>query len=142
MLAGQLSPDELTAAALCGLTAAFWSAALNYSAPIHFRFPRGTLAAVLRAAGGLFGGTVRVAIALGRVMVWKTASPQLAETIREPFTHGRRLNPADAGRRATAIMARSLAPNSFVIRIPTCRAKAKVHNLLGSSLKKNSLWLI
>lgn len=143
LFAGQFSPDELGAAALCGLCAAFWSSSLNRAAFIQFRFERGTLAAAIRAIAGLPAATVRVAVALFRVLVTrKTAKTWFAQTVGEPFIHGLRLNPADAGRRATAILARSLAPDSFIVRTPEGREEIEVHNLLGAPAMKSARWAI
>lgn len=143
LLAGQFSPEELGAAVLCGLFAALWSASLNRAASIHFRFERGTLAAAIHAIAGLPAATVRVAAAFVRVLVTrKIAATWFAQTMREPFIHGHRLNSTDAGRRATAILARSLAPDSFIVRIPEGREEIDVHNLLGTPSGKSARWAI
>lgn len=143
LLAGQFSPDELGAAALCGLFAALWSASLGRAASVHFRFERGNLAAAIRAIAGLPAATVWVAAAFVRVLVTrKIAEKWFARTMREPFIHGLRLNPTDAGRRATAILARSLAPDSFIVRTPEGREEIEVHNLLGAPSKKSARWAI
>lgn len=143
LLAGQFSPDELGAAVLCGLIAALWSASLNGAASVHFRFERGTLAAAIRAIAGLPAATIRVAVAFVRVLVTRRiAATWFADTTREPFIHGHRLNPTDAGRRATAILARSLAPDSFIVRTPEGREEMEVHNLSGAPAKKSARWAI
>jgi hypothetical protein len=141
LLAGEFSPDELGAAVLSGLIAAIWSASLKRAACIRFRFNRASLAAVRCAIAGLTAATVRVAAALcGLLVARKMAAPRLGQIVQEPFVHGRRLNPVDTGRRAIAVLARSLAPDSFVIRTQEGREEMDLHNVLGASATKNTRW--
>ena len=126
LFAGQFSGDELVAAVACGCVASLWSASLRRSARRGFRFERGACGAALRACAGVPGAAGKVGVKL----LQATISAAGGELKREAFIHGHPADPAAAGRRAVAVLARSLAPDSFVVRTSEGEDAMVVHALV------------
>lgn len=143
LFSGQFSADELLAAGLWGLIAAAWSASLRRAATLQFRFEQGAAAAAGRAVAGLPRATAGTGLVLARALTGvANASDAPGEVILEAFPPGHRHCPADAGRRAIAILARSLGPDSFVMRIPEEREEVDVHQLVKTSAVEDARWAI
>ena len=141
LFAGQFSADELGAAGVCGLVAALWSASLRRAGPVRFRFEEGTFGAVARAVGGLPAATGGVALVLGRAIAGSgPAAREPGHVVHKALVPGRRRDQADAGRRAIAVLAQSLAPDSFVVRTPEAREEIEVHQLVARSTRANARW--
>lgn len=137
LFAGQFTADELAAAAACGLGTSLWAAAVRYVASRRYRFERGAIVAVGRALAGLLGATTRVAWAL-----LKAAATGAGGEIRaQPFVDGQLSDPADAGRRGVAILARSLAPDSFVLRERQGESRLELHVLTRTG-KGDPRWAV
>ncbi|MGH6876013.1 MAG: hypothetical protein ACREHV_01410 [Rhizomicrobium sp.] len=136
LFAGHATAEEATAAALCGLIAALWSLVIRRVAPQHFRFHGTSAAASLAAAAKLPAAAVRVALALLRA----TASGRGGWISSEPFSFGRETAPADIARRAVVVLARSLAPDNYVVRAPKGRDELVVHFLVPSSHSRDPRW--
>lgn len=138
LFAGQFSADELTAAVLCGLVAALWTGALHRVAKVRFHFQAGTAGAVLRAVTGIPSGTLAVGLRLLRALV----GAQSGEMSQAPFFRGRDDDPSDAGRRAVAVLAQSLAPDSFVARLPEGRGEIDIHHLTPPGRETDAGWAV
>jgi len=109
LFAGGFGADELAAAAACGLAGALWSAALARAAPARLRIGAAELGELGRAVAGLPRAAAQVAAELGRAIV-EGGGGAIVRQALPPGVQG------DAGRRAVAVLARSLAPDSFVVR--------------------------
>ena len=128
LFAGQFSGDELIAALACGLVASLWSASMRCAAERRFRFEGAAWGAALRALAGVPGAAGKV----GGKLLQATISGASGELKRETFIHGHPGDPTDAGRRAVAVLARSLAPDSFVVRTPEGEDAMMVHALVNA----------
>jgi len=129
-MAGQVSVAEIGLAFACGLIAAFWAIALETVAEIHLRFETAAGAAAVRALANLPGAIAKATVAL--------VSRRGGAVVRQQFIRGREQMPADAARRATALLAMSLAPDKFVLRIPLGRDEIELHTLVTNSAVANS----
>lgn len=120
---GQASPDELVAAAGCGLAGALWAAALGQVATRRFRWSGRALSTFVRGVAGLPSGAAQIAGVLVRALAGRAKG----RVATEPFPHGRRDDPTDAAWRAAAVLGRSMAPDSFVVRAPEVRDVLELH---------------
>lgn len=136
LFAGQFSPDELVAAAACGLAVSLWWLALRKQAPRVFRFEPRAGSAVFRATASLPAATAKVAARLAVAV----ASGRGGELAHRPFVHGREDDPADAGRRAVAVLALSLAPDSFAVRDHAGEDSLAVHAILPRAPEIDARW--
>ena len=93
----------------------------------RFAFDTRALGEIGRALKGLPGATVRVGGCLVRAILHGAAGRQAAV----PFDIGLRGEPAEAGRRALVVLATSLAPDSFVLRVPGSKGQLLYHALSG-----------
>jgi hypothetical protein len=133
LFAGAFRFHELAAMASGGLVFALWSASLRRTAAIRFRFQRENLAVAARAVGALPLATARVSLRLAQAVVGSgPASRCPGKSLSEPLARGRHYDPVDAARRATTVLARSLGPDSFVLRLPRRRDEIEVHHLLAA----------
>ena len=62
-------------------------------------------------------------------------------TERVTFIHGSADDPRNNGRRATAVFAASLAPDSFVVRTPQHENLALIHHIVLKRTPPDSQWL-
>lgn len=136
LFAGQFSADELVAAAACGLVTALWALSVRRATSLHFRFERAALSAVARAIARLPQATAKSALVLAKTIV----GPVQGFYSERPFLHGTKSAPADAGRRAVALLALSLAPNSFVLRAPHDREEINMHDLATMFSREDVRW--
>lgn len=120
---GQVSADELATAAACGLAGGLWAAAIGRAATLRFRWSRRALGALARGAAGVPSGAAKVAAWLVQALFGR-ARGGISQT---PFAHGRRDDPTAAGWRAGAVLGRSMAPDSFVVRAPEGRDLLELH---------------
>ncbi|HEY3912050.1 MAG TPA: hypothetical protein VGM07_19495 [Stellaceae bacterium] len=132
LLAGQLPGDEIGLALACGAAAACWFGKVASVAERRFRFEPAAAAVAVRAVAGLPRAVVKVAAALVRGAGGKV--------VRQPFLRGRTGDPADAARRAAALLAVSLAPDKFALRLPERRAELELHSLVEPSAATDPRW--
>lgn len=132
LLVGQLSADEIGLALACGLGAAVWSAAIRKVSVLRFRFEPTAAAVMITALAKLPRAMADVAIALIRA--------RSGTVIREPFVRGRDLDPADAARRAVVLLAVSLTPDKFALRIARGRDEIDLHSLVGPPAPADMRW--
>ncbi len=136
LFAGQVSAVELGAAAVCGLLASIWSALVARTAPAHFGFAPGMFMALLRGLGQIPSGSSRVVLAAVRA-----AGRDDVSVVQRPFFRGAADAPGDRTRRAIGICARSIAPDSIVLRIDPDRDDMLVH-VMGEDAPENPRWPI
>ena len=132
LLVGQASADELGLTMACGLGAAVWSVAIRKVAVLRFRFEPTAAAVMITALAKLPRAVADVAAALVRV--------QPGLMVRESFVRGRDLDPADAARRAVVLLASSLTPDKFALRMPHGRDEIELHSLVGPPAKSDARW--
>ena len=137
VLAGQLSGDELAAAALLGGAAALWHRAVLRAGAARFAGDRRMVGALGRAVAGLPGATVSVGRALAGAALGR---PVAGQRISRAFPHGPRDAPAEAGRRAAALLATSLSPDSYVLRLPPGEDKILFHSITSRSPGGDPRW--
>lgn len=132
VLVGQLSADEVGLALACGLGAAIWLGRITRVAELHFRLERAAAGATLRAIATLPRAVLKVAAALLR--------GSNGRVVRQRFVHGNNRDPADAARRAVSLLAVSLAPDKFALRLPGRRDELELHSLVESDPAGDARW--
>ena len=125
VLAGSLSADEIAVAVMLGALGAGWHAAILNVEARRFAFGLAAVREIGRALAGLPGATLRVGSRLATAILRGAAGRQ-AEV---PFSIGDHTMPAEAGRRALVVLATSLAPDSYVLRIPENEGSIQYHAL-------------
>ncbi len=132
LLVGQLSADEIGLALACGLAAAFWFGKIASVARLRFRVEPAAAAAAMRAVAGLPVAVLKVAAALVR--------GSNGGVVRQTFVRGREGDPSAAARRAMALLAVSLAPDKFALRLPERRDQIELHTLVEPSAAADPRW--
>ncbi len=137
VFAGQLSRHELITGAVLALAVAGWAVALRACCSARLAVNTDHIRRWLQAIVGLAGATIRTGGALLAVIA-KRASPR---TDVSSFVHGPADEPGANGRRATAVLAASLAPDSFVVRTPADENRVLIHRLAPTQRTPDPLWL-
>lgn len=132
LLVGRLSADEVGLAVACGLAATAWVGALAVAAKVRFRFEPAAAGTMARAFAGLPLGVAKTARALVR--------GHGGRVVRRPFVAGRERDPDDVARRAVVVLAVSLAPDRFAVRIPEGQDQIELHSLAGPPAESDARW--
>ena len=138
VLAGQVSPDEGAAAVVLGAGGTLLWVLLRRVSDRRFRFDRWSALALVRALVGLPTGTFRV----GRTLLAALSGDVSGRRLEQIFHGGERDDPSEAGRRATVVLAASLAPDSFVLRVERGRDMIAVHALADKVPSNDPRWPI
>lgn len=133
LFAGTVSADEIALACVCGLAAALWSLRLRRAAEIRFRFEPAVFAVAGRAVASLPRAVAKVAACLLR--------RQGGTVVRQPFVHGRERFAPDSARRAVALLAVSLTPDRFALRLPEGCDEIEIHSLVAPESARDARWL-
>ena len=128
---------ELITGAVLALAVAGWAVALRACCSARLAVNTDHIRRWLQAIVGLAGATIRTGGALLAVIA-KRASPR---TDVSSFVHGPADEPGANGRRATAVLAASLAPDSFVVRTPADENRVLIHRLAPAQRTPDPLWL-
>ena len=120
LLVGQLSGDEIGLALACGLLVLGWSLALDRVARRNFSFSLGALAIVGRAASKV----PRAIIAVAPALLWRRRGSVAQEALARGGKSG-----IDAGWRAAALLAISLAPDRYALRWSKRGEAVEIHRL-------------
>ncbi len=123
VLAGQISLDEVVAGIVLGGLGVLWRAAVGRCSRHRFTFEPHAGFAVLQALGGLPGAILRVGTQLGAAILHGVEG----RMVEQPFHRGRLDDRRDGGRRATVVLATSLAPDSYVVRLPVDEETIVIH---------------
>jgi hypothetical protein len=124
LLVGQASADEIALACACGALALGWSIALDHVARLRFRFSPAALKIVAQAVAGV----PRAIIAVAPALLWRRSG----SIRREPLARGGNTE-VDAGWRAAALLAISLAPDRYALRWAKRGNAVEVHHLAMGS---------
>jgi hypothetical protein len=130
LLAGQVSAGEAGAAVICAALASASLAAIAHISPRRFAFEAKAVTTLARAFASLPKAFIRVGMRLAATL----ADPTPGRTSTAAFVRGRRETPADATRRAVSVLALSLGPDSFVVRVRPDRDEIDVHAFVDKSL--------
>lgn len=136
LLAGSFSPDELGAAALLGALGVAWHAAVMRAGGRRFRFEPPALRAAGAALLGLPGATLRVGARLAAALL----RPVEGRRVEQPFDRGGADDDRDRARRAAVVLATSLAPDSYALRLPLDEAVIVFHSLTGATPSRDPRW--
>lgn len=139
LFAGTLSLSEVATGAVLGAVSAAGTVLLNRVSAHHFTFSPEHARVWGRALRGIPAATARTGMALAALLPRSHPSPGRADA--QPFRPGRTDAPADRARRVTAVLATSVAPNSFVLNIPLQRHEVLLHGIDGRPPQTNSEWL-
>jgi multisubunit Na+/H+ antiporter MnhE subunit len=138
-LAGSMSATEWATGAVLGILTAAWGAALRRVSSARFRFSRAHLAPWTRALLGLPAATWRTGVVLA-VTLLRPVSP--GRTDRVAFRPGPAHEPGERARRATALLAASLAPASYVVCADNDGSEILLHGIGAAPGKLDRDWLI
>ena len=136
VLAGQISVDEVVAGIVLGGLGAAWHAVVCRCSRHSFTFERHASVAMLQSIGGLPGAILRVGLRLGTAIVRDVQG----HTLEQPFHRGRLDDTRDAARRATVVLATSLAPDSYVLRLPVDEETILIHAITQSFPGTDPRW--
>lgn len=137
-LAGQVGLHEVgTGAAIASLTT-LWTWRIQTRVPRHFKVSRAHLAPWLRGLARLLPATLRTGRALLRAM---GSAKHPGHAHRWMFQQGREDDPVERGRRASAVMLASLAPDIFVLRADPGNGEVLIHALGEASPQPDPRWL-
>lgn len=139
LLAGSATPSELGAAVAVAVAATLWAWGTRRAAPRLFAGTPGHSRAWGRAARGLGPATWRTGAVLVRVAI---AGGSPARVRATAFVRGPEDDPATRGRRATALLAASLAPDTYVLRAAPGRAEVLLHAIVDTSADTDPRWLL
>jgi hypothetical protein len=139
LFAGQVSASEAGTGLVLAVAATIWAWLIRRCSDRTFEGGPEHLRVWGRALGGLPGATWRTGLALGRAAL-AGGSPGLA--LRHPFRYGPVEDGRDRARRASAVLAASLAPDSFVIRLERERDEVLVHTLERRAGEPDPRWLV
>ena len=139
LLAGQLGIEQFVSAVVMAGFVVLWSGLIRKEGSARrFVFTRGHVAPWLRALAKLPGDTVRIGAILGRTAIIG-GSPGRA--IDAPFRFGPTGDATDAARRASAVAAGSLTPDTFVVEVAEGKSQALCHKLTRTPGPDRSEWL-
>jgi hypothetical protein len=124
VLVGQSSADEIALAGACGCLALGWSIIIGHVARLRFRFSAGALG----IAGHAVAGVPRAIIAVAPALL----SRRSGSIRREPLVRGAKSS-TDAGWRAAALLAISLAPDRYALRWAKRGNAVEIHHLAMGS---------
>ena len=136
VLAGQVSGDEVVAGLVLGGLGVAWHAVVCRCSRHSFAFERHAGPAVLQALGNLPGATLRVGSRLATALVRDVEG----HIVEQPFHRGRLDDTRDVARRATVVLATSLAPDSYVLRLPVDEETILIHAMTRHSPGTDPRW--
>lgn len=136
LFAGHFSAEELVAAAAIGALGAAWWSLVHRTAEIDLQLKVGAAGAMARAVVGLPLASLR---ASGR-LVAIIFGAKGGRIVAEPFDTGRQNDAAEVGRRAVALLAASVAPDSFVVRVDKEAHLLRSHVILSSPSPADPRW--
>jgi len=137
LFAGQFSTQELLSAGVACCAALGFAAIVHRTAERRFECARcawvcaRVMAAVAAQAWVVAGVLCRA--------IWRRPSGAVGTLRQQPFVHGQD-SPTDAGRRAAVTLARSVAPEEFVLDIPEHGDWLLVHTLCRWRPIKDRQW--
>lgn len=138
LFVGQVSADEIGLAVLFAIVAAAWWTALAHVGEVRFRFEAAAGLAIARALAGV---PTAVASVAARLLVGMVRQPR-AQAVRQTFVHGSDRDPFDAARRAIALLAVSLAPDRFALRLLDGHDELLLHRLVETGGPSDARWAV
>lgn len=138
LLAGQVNTETLIAAAVMSAVTLASALAIRHVADRPVAFSRAHVAPWLRALAKLPGDTLRIGVCLTRAAL---AGGSPGRGVTTPFHFGTIEDADSRGRRATAVLAGSLTPDTFIVHIAPGRGDAITHRLLGPPDSARPEWL-
>lgn len=137
LFAGQFSGHELATAAVLACGATLWTFLIRRCAPRRFALSWRHLFVWLHASGAAAPATLRVGAVLARAALLG-GSP--GRTTTAGLLRGAEDDERDRARRATAVLAASLAPDSFVVRAQPRHDEVLLHTVLAPRTR-DTRWL-
>jgi hypothetical protein len=139
LLAGQVSKSEIAVGVVLASGATGWYLLLRHCSTRRFAPTAEHLSVWLRTLLKLVPATLRTGAVLVRVAALG-GSPGTVRAV--PFADGELDDPVQRARRATAILAASLAPDSFVVRANHGKGQALIHSIIGGTPEPDRDWLV
>jgi hypothetical protein len=134
-----VSVSEVATGIVLALLATLWMVAARRTSSRRFGVSRAHVRVWARAIGSVPGATLRTGAALVAAIVRPDRARPSAPT--RPFRHGATEDPAERGRRATALLAASLAPASYVVRADGGRDEVLFHAIGSAPPPADREWL-
>lgn len=139
LLTGTSSLCEGITAGAIGVVAAAWERAVRRRTQRRFSWPAGASTLLRRIPRVLAQGTAHATGVLLRVAFGEQVR---GIPLHVEFHSGRKENPRDRSRRAAVLLAASLAPDAFVVRLDHGR-EALLHNIVGRQERsRDPKWLV
>jgi multisubunit Na+/H+ antiporter MnhE subunit len=138
VFAGTVSLDEMATAVVVASLAALWAAVIRHASEQVFAFRRDAVAVVLRVLGNLIPATLQTFAQLLAAATFDQ-SPGRAQVTQ--FRFGTNDEPGERMRRAIAVLAASLTPDRFVVRIERDRNEALIHRVGRADGAPDPQWL-
>ena len=140
LLAGALGVEQLISAAVMTVVAIAWSTVLRVKGgPQRYAFGWAHAGPWARAVARIPSDTMRIGSALVKAVLVGGSPGRAANP---SFRYGVADDPIEAARRATAVMAGSLTPDTFVVDIEPGEASALCHKIAHTPAPANPEWLI
>lgn len=136
LLVGEAPLPELVAGGLCAAVATGYHGLVYRLERPRFLFKVPWLPLAGRVVRAIVRDTVLVSLGLMRVILGR---PLHGSVTQESFEPGD-ATPQDAARRALAVFAASLAPNSYVLDMPERLRCLRLHRLVPSRPSGDKLW--
>lgn len=137
LFAGTISMHEIVVAAVLASMATVWAIVIRYNAEQSFTFRADAIVPVARATLQLAPATLTTLVRLLTATAGGTAPGHFAT---ELFHFGRD-DPPERFRRAAAVLAASLTPECFVVRIHKERDGVTNHRIGASRRAPDPQWL-
>ncbi len=136
VLAGQVSVDEVVAGIVLGGLAVAWHAVVCRCSRHSFTFERHAGLALFQSLGGVPGAILKVGLRLATALVRDVEG----HIVEQPFHRGRLDDTRDVARRATVVLTTSLAPDSYVLRLPVDEETILIHAITQNSPGTDPRW--
>lgn len=139
LFAGSLSVSEAATGAVLAVLVAIWRSVADRARRHRFAFSAAHLRVWARAFRNVPKQTAVTAVALIRVLLGRDGEPGRAD--ERPFRLGASQDPRERARRASAVLAASLAPASYVVEVGPDRDRALLHAITATPAPHDPEWL-
>ena len=138
LFAGSLSATEFVTSAVLACASVAWMLVVRRCARWHFAFSIPHVRVWLKTLGAIVPASARVLVVLARTAICGGSPGRAVDT---PFLRGGEDDPRQRARRATAVLAASLAPDRFVVRAEPRHERVLVHVIVSSPAARDPRWL-
>lgn len=138
VFAGTVSLNEMATAVVLASLVAAWAGVIRHTSLQVFAFRRDAVAVMLRALGDVIPATLRT---LRQLLAAARNGESPAQAYVTQFRFGAKEEPRERMRRAVAVLAASLTPDRFVVRVEKNRNEVLIHRIGRSRREADPQWL-